>query len=202
MPVHIDLHASAPWRELRSTPETGLPPIRATSNRCCVSGHLIRAFEEKVLDLAGAGARAWPRAFGDRPGGRRHRLGAAAALQRPGQRLAPRAPPVPRQVDPPRRAGTGFAATSRSTPTCGSCRGARWPRSSALAQGYLQGRGAARCTCAGSEAGALGTNAIVGGGVPMAAGCAWAHTPRRHGRRRRPLFRRRRRSTSARCWRR
>ena len=32
-----------------------------------------------------------------------------------------------------------------------------------------------RCTCSGTEAGAIGTNALVGGGVPLAAGSAWAH---------------------------
>ena len=42
-----------------------------------------------------------------------------------------------------------------------------------LAQGYCRGRGGSM-HLQWFEAGALGTNAIVGGGVPLAAGNAWA----------------------------
>ena len=42
-----------------------------------------------------------------------------------------------------------------------------------LAQGYCRGRGGSM-HLQWFEAGALGTNAIVGGGVPMGAGNAWA----------------------------
>ena len=42
-----------------------------------------------------------------------------------------------------------------------------------LAQGYCRGRGGSM-HLQWFEAGALGTNAIVGGGVPMATGNAWA----------------------------
>ena len=43
-----------------------------------------------------------------------------------------------------------------------------------LAQGFCKGRGGSM-HLHWAEAGALGTNAIVGGGVPLAAGTAWAH---------------------------
>jgi 2-oxoisovalerate dehydrogenase E1 component len=43
-----------------------------------------------------------------------------------------------------------------------------------LAQGFCRGRGGSM-HLQWHEAGALGTNAIVGGGVPLAAGAAWAH---------------------------
>jgi 2-oxoisovalerate dehydrogenase E1 component len=43
-----------------------------------------------------------------------------------------------------------------------------------LAQGFCKGRGGSM-HLQWSEAGALGTNAIVGGGVPLAAGAAWSH---------------------------
>jgi len=43
-----------------------------------------------------------------------------------------------------------------------------------LEQGFCHGRGGSM-HLQWIEAGALGTNAIVGGGVPMAAGAAWAH---------------------------
>jgi 2-oxoisovalerate dehydrogenase E1 component len=51
-----------------------------------------------------------------------------------------------------------------------------------LAQGYCGGRGGSM-HLQWLEAGALGTNAIVGGGVPMAAGNAWAQqrAARQHG---------------------
>ena len=51
-----------------------------------------------------------------------------------------------------------------------------------LAQGYCAGRGGSM-HLQWLEAGALGTNAIVGGGVPMAAGNAWAQRHFRHVRR-------------------
>src|SRR3546814_9307820 len=43
-----------------------------------------------------------------------------------------------------------------------------------LAQGFCRGRGGSM-HLRWDEAGVLGTNAIVGGGVPLAAGAAWAH---------------------------
>src|SRR5690606_28077965 len=43
-----------------------------------------------------------------------------------------------------------------------------------LAQGFCKGRGGSM-HLRWQESGNLGTNAIVGGGVPMAAGAAWAH---------------------------
>src|ERR1700759_4731187 len=50
-----------------------------------------------------------------------------------------------------------------------------------LAQGYCAGRGGSM-HLQWFEAGALGTNAIVGGGVPMAAGNAWAQKQSADGR--------------------
>src|SRR5690606_28021985 len=43
-----------------------------------------------------------------------------------------------------------------------------------LSQGFCRGRGGSM-HLRWEEAGVLGTNAIVGGGVPLAAGAAWAH---------------------------
>ncbi len=60
-----------------------------------------------------------------------------------------------------------------------------------LAQGYCRGRGGSM-HLQWFEAGALGTNAIVGGGVPLAAGNAWAQKHSRHDRPHRHLLRRRR----------
>ena len=43
-----------------------------------------------------------------------------------------------------------------------------------LDRGFSHGRGGSM-HLQWKEAGAIGTNAIVGGGVPLAAGSAWAH---------------------------
>ena len=67
-----------------------------------------------------------------------------------------------------------------------------------LAQGYCRGRGGSM-HLRWLEAGALGTNAIVGGGVPLAAGAGWAH---KHAGTDRVAVTTSAtaRSTSARCW--
>ena len=64
-----------PWVEISTTAgrlEGGRPrPARA---RCSAQLHLIRAFEETVLELAGESARPRPRALEHRAGGRRRRI--------------------------------------------------------------------------------------------------------------------------------
>ena len=70
-----------------------------------------------------------------------------------------------------------------------------------LAQGFCRGRGGSM-HLQWLEAGALGTNAIVGGGVPLAAGSAWAHRSAGHRRRHRHATSATVPSTSARCSRR
>ena len=134
--------------------------------------HWIRAFEEAVLELAAEG---WCTARRTRPwaGRRRGRLGAGAGRRRPDQRLAPRPPPVPAKalqhvapqgLDP--RNPINAAVDEVLQRTLAEIMG--------LAQGYCRGRGGSM-HLRWLEAGALGTNAIVGGGVPLAAGAGWAH---------------------------
>ena len=175
MPNHVDLEPSARWRELRTTPDdwSGVDPAALES--MLVSSHLIRAFEEKVLELAGSGARAWAGPFRDRAGGRRGRLGA----------LALRASD---QINGSHRAHHQFLAKALHYRRARRARagGADFPADIAnlahrtlaeilgLAQGFCQGRGGSM-HLRWAEAGNLGTNAIVGGGVPLAAGAAWAH---------------------------
>ena len=55
MPNHVDLEPSARWRELRTTPDDWSGVAPAALESMLVSSHLIRAFEEKVLELAGQG---------------------------------------------------------------------------------------------------------------------------------------------------
>ena len=106
-----------------------------------------------------------PRALQHRPGGRRGRLGARAHQRGLGQRLAPRPPPVPGQgaahvepkgLDPPEPCRRRRARR---------CCCARWPRSAGSTAGFSHGRGGSM-HLQWKDAGAMGTNAIVGGGVP------------------------------------
>ncbi|WP_414896674.1 thiamine pyrophosphate-dependent enzyme [Rhodovulum sp. YEN HP10] len=173
MPDFTDLTPLAPWREIRATeadrnaldPETG----RTMLSQLC----LIRAFEEKVLDLAGRGLVHGPAhsAIGQEGGA----VGSALAM-RPTD-----------QVNGSHRAHHQFLAKALayvaeagidpeaefdgeirdlSKKTLAEIMG--------LAQGFCRGRGGSM-HLRWAEAGNLGTNAIVGGGVPMAAGAAWAH---------------------------
>lgn len=173
MPDFTDLTPLAPWREIKATeaeraaldPKTGLTMLTQMS--------LIRVFEEKVLELAAQGLVHGPAhsAIGQEGGA----VGSALAL-RPGdqvngshrahhQFLAKALSYVAQQgLDP---AGP-FAADIRalSKRTLAEILG--------LAQGFCKGRGGSM-HLRWQESGNLGTNAIVGGGVPMAAGAAWAH---------------------------
>nr|WP_181183228.1 dehydrogenase E1 component subunit alpha/beta [Mesorhizobium sp. B3-1-7] len=138
-----------------------------------VSAHLIRAFEEKVLELAGQGLVHGPAhsAVGQEGGA----VG-SAALMRAGD-----------QINGSHRAHHQFLAKSiRYIAPDGLLPAAEFSseirglaqRSLAeilgLAQGFCRGRGGSM-HLRWAEAGNLGTNAIVGGGVPLAAGAAWAH---------------------------
>ena len=55
MPDYATMAPSAPWRELRTTRADWDGADPAALESMLVSAHLIRAFEEKVLELAGQG---------------------------------------------------------------------------------------------------------------------------------------------------
>ena len=147
---------------------------------------------------AGAGRRrprARPGSLEHRPGGRRGRLGAHpqgrdtvnGSHRGHHQFLAKALAYVePKGIDPDgrllRRRARGPAAHPGEI--CGLDRGFGHGRGGSMHLQWL-------------EAGAIGTNAIVGGGVPLAAGSAWAHSHAGHRRRRHHLLRRRRDATSA-----
>ena len=120
------------------------------------------------------GPRARPGPFEHRSGGRRRRFGARLEGRGHGQRLTSWPPPVPCQGACLRRT-QGHRPDGRRSPTrfvrlllrtmaeiCG------------LDRGFGHGRGGSM-HLQWKEAGAIGTNALVGGGVPLAAGSAWAH---------------------------
>lgn len=173
MPLYTDLSPLASWRELRVTDEdrSGLDP--KTGLTMLAQMHLVRAFEEKVLDLAAQGLVHGPAhsAIGQEAGA----VGSALAM-RPGD-----------QVNGSHRAHHQFLAKALSyiaqegidltADFDGEIR-ALAKRTLAeilgLAQGFCKGRGGSM-HLRWQESGNLGTNAIVGGGVPMAAGAAWAH---------------------------
>ncbi|MGI5282494.1 alpha-ketoacid dehydrogenase subunit alpha/beta [Nonomuraea polychroma] len=173
MPQHHRLEPQAPWVEVVTTEEdwdTADPQLLTT-----MLGHLllIRTFEEYVLDLARAGlvhgpahssigqeggavGSILPLAAGDTVNGshRGHHQFLAKAL----------AYVEPKGIDPTRDFSPDVRALLLRTlaEICG------------LDRGFSHGRGGSM-HLRWKEAGAIGTNAIVGGGVPVAAGSAWAH---------------------------
>ena len=133
---------------------------------------LIRVFEEYVLTLAGAGLVHGPAhsSVGQEGGA----VGSIITL-RPGDQVngshrghhqflaKALAYVAPNGIDPTADASPEIVEvlTRSLAEICG------------LARGYCQGRGGSM-HLQWAEAGAMGTNAIVGGGVPQAAGFAWA----------------------------
>lgn len=173
MPTAHPLSATAPWVSLEAAPEDwkAAPPalLRAMLN----SMVLIRAFEEKVLELASQGLVHGPAhsAIGQEGGA----VGSMLAL-RPTD-----------QINGSHRAHHQFLAkalgyvarqeiaseqpiTDEVRTVCGRA----LAEILGLAEGYCRGRGGSM-HLRWLQSGNLGTNAIVGGGVPMAAGAAFAH---------------------------
>ena len=173
MPIYTDLTPKASWREIAASPEDRAA-LSPTVGRTMLSQlHLIRAFEEKVLDLAGQGLVHGPAhsAIGQEGGA----VGSAMAMrgsdQVNGSHRAHHqflakalAYAAPEGIDP--EASFGETLRTLSKRTLSEILG--------LAEGFCKGRGGSM-HLRWAESGNLGTNAIVGGGVPMAAGAAWAH---------------------------
>ncbi len=172
MPDQHPLHPEAPWTEVVATDadwDAADPELLATMFHQLV---LIRAFEEYVLELAAAGLVHGPAhssigqeggavgsvlalAPGDGVNGshRGHHQFLAKALQH----VAPK----------------GFDLTGELAPEIHTLLLRTLAEICGLDRGFSHGRGGSM-HLQWTEAGALGTNAIVGGGVPLAAGHAWA----------------------------
>lgn len=173
MAIHRDLKPAAPWRELTTTREDWNAADPAFLGSLLTSMTLIRTFEEKVLELAAQGLVHGPAhsAIGQEGG-----ASGSALMMRAGdevngshrahhQFLAKALHHVaPGGLDP-MAAFSGDVRTLSKT-TLAEILG--------LAQGFCKGRGGSM-HLRWAEAGNLGTNAIVGGGVPLAAGAAFAH---------------------------
>jgi 2-oxoisovalerate dehydrogenase E1 component len=172
MPEFHDLTPLAPWRTITVTDADRTAINTKTGCTMLAQMHLIRAFEEKVLDLAGCQLVHGPAhsAIGQEGGA----VGSAMALEDGDQ------------VNGSHRAHHQFLAKSLRhvagvvSATEDFPEGIRdlskrtMAEIMGLAQGFCRGRGGSM-HLRWEEAGNLGTNAIVGGGVPMAAGAAWAH---------------------------
>ena len=172
MPTESRLETGSPWIELATTEEDWKAADPVLLGTMLAELHLIRAFEETVLELAGEGLVHGPAhssigqeggAVGSIVGLRssdavngshrgHHQFLAKALTHVAGGVIDPAAPITPKIQRVLQR-------------TLAEILG--------LAQGYCRGRGGSM-HLQWFEAGALGTNAIVGGGVPMGAGNAWA----------------------------
>jgi 2-oxoisovalerate dehydrogenase E1 component len=172
MPKVIPLAPAATWVELSSTDEDwdGFPGDRLKT--MLVQLYLIRAFEEEVLDLAGQGLIHGPAhsSIGQEGGA----VGSCFSLRSDDQVtgshrghhqfLAKTLGHVaPDGLDPVADFSPAVREVLKRSlaEICG------------LASGYCRGRGGSM-HLQWEEAGAMGTNAIVGGQVPQAAGFAWS----------------------------
>jgi 2-oxoisovalerate dehydrogenase E1 component len=171
MPAREDLAAGAPWVQLRTTPQDWDDADGDLLLTLLGRAQWIRSFEEHVLELAGRGLVHGPAhsSIGQEGGAvgsvsplrtddyvngshRGHHQFLAKAFGHVGK---PKSGELPALDDDVR---TVLRRTLAEI--CG------------LAEGYSSGRGGSM-HLQWREAGAMGTNAIVGGGVPQAAGFAW-----------------------------
>lgn len=166
------LHPLEPWVEISSEKSDWDSADPTLLHSMLVQLHLIRAFEETVLELAGEGLVHGPAhsSVGQEGGAVGSVVGLRATDAINGshrghhQFLAKALGYVAPQ---------GFDKNSPVTPEIQTVLQKTLAEILGLAQGFCKGRGGSM-HLQWHEAGALGTNAIVGGGVPLAAGNAWA----------------------------
>ncbi|CAM3712743.1 thiamine pyrophosphate-dependent enzyme [Occultella aeris] len=171
MPQVNTLTPSVPWVEVRSTPQDWDEADPALLAAMLGQLHLIRAFEETVLELAGAGLVHGPAhsSIGQEGGavgsivGLRSSDGVNGSHRGHHQFLAKAISHVSPSID----------LTALVTADIRTVLSRTLAEILGLAPGFCSGRGGSM-HLQWHEAGALGTNAIVGGGVPFAAGNAWA----------------------------
>ncbi|GAA1055082.1 MFS transporter [Agromyces luteolus] len=172
MPERRTLDPARPWIQLATTPEDWEAADPALLTGMLAQLHLIRAFEETVLDLAADGLVHGPAhsSIGQEGGAVGSIIGLRSSDAVNGshrghhQFLAKALTHV---------AGGRHGLAGVATPPVQEVLQKTLAEILGLAQGYCRGRGGSM-HLQWFEAGALGTNAIVGGGVPMGAGNAWA----------------------------
>jgi len=163
---------ASPWVELRTTEKDWNAADPTLLTTMITQLHLIRAFEETVLDLAGQKLINGP---------------AHSSIGQEGGAVGSIVPlTVADQINGSHRghhqflakafgavAPDGFDAVSEFSPSVREVLQRSLAEIAGLAEGYCGGRGGSM-HLQWKEAGAMGTNAIVGGAVPFAAGFAWA----------------------------
>ncbi|MEY9853112.1 2-oxoisovalerate dehydrogenase E1 component [Leifsonia sp. EB41] len=172
MPKRKRLQTGVDWIELSTTSADWNAADPELLGTMLSQLHLIRAFEESVLELAGEGLVHGPAhsSIGQEGGavgsivGLRSSDGVNGSHRGHHQFLAKALTHVSGGIIPPGDPVTPAIQTVLQR-TLAEILG--------LAQGYCHGRGGSM-HLQWFEAGALGTNAIVGGGAPMATGNAWA----------------------------
>ena len=172
MPQQNRLETGAPWIELSTTDEDWKAADPALLGTMLAELHIIRVFEEVVLELAGEGLVHGPAhsSIGQEGGAVGSIVGLRSSDAVNGshrghhQFLAKALTHVSGGVIDPAAA---------ITPKIQRLLQKTLAEILGLAQGFCRGRGGSM-HLQWFEAGALGTNAIVGGGVPMGAGNAWA----------------------------
>lgn len=173
MSEHIALAPGASWVELRSTEQDWKDADPAVLGTLLAHMQLIRAFEESVLELAAEGLVHGPAhsSVGQEGGAAGSIVALACADQINGshrghhQFLSKALGYLnPDGIDPSAPLSVNIEHLLQRT----------LAEILGLAQGFCSGRGGSM-HLRWEAAGVLGTNAIVGGGVPLAAGAAWAH---------------------------
>ncbi|MGE5722329.1 MAG: thiamine pyrophosphate-dependent dehydrogenase E1 component subunit alpha, partial [Sphingomonadales bacterium] len=167
------LAPSSPWVQLTTTPDDWADADPQLLETMLTSMVLVRTFEEKVLELVGAGLVHGPAhsAIGQEGGATGSVLAMRATDQINGSHRAHHQflAKALHYAQP-----SGMAAAAPFADDVRAISKRTLAEILGLAQGYCRGRGGSM-HLRWAEAGNLGTNAIVGGGVPMAAGAAWAH---------------------------
>jgi 2-oxoisovalerate dehydrogenase E1 component len=172
MPKRRRLETGTPWVELSTTAQDWKDADPALLAGMLAELHLIRAFEESVLELAGEGLVHGPAhsSIGQEGGavgsiiGLRTADGVTGSHRGHHQFLAKALTHV---------SGGSFDLAALVSDDVQALLQRTLAEILGLAQGFSGGRGGSM-HLQWLEAGALGTNAIVGGGVPFAAGNAWS----------------------------
>jgi 2-oxoisovalerate dehydrogenase E1 component len=180
MPKISNLTPESPWQQIGSTAKDWDQLGESALLRMLNHLHLVRAFEEMVLELDGQGLIHGPAHSSIGQDG--SAVGAIATLRSTDQVTGSHRghhqflAKCLQHVDPtgydPRKAPIPEPVRTVLYRTLAEILG--------LADGYCKGRGGSM-HLRWVEAGALGTNAIVGGGVPPANGVAWAKKRRGEG---------------------
>ena len=172
MPEFAPLTVAAPWVELKTTSADWDAADPRLVGAMLAQMHLVRAFEEQVLLLAGEGLVHGPAhsSIGQEGAAVGSIIGLRASDQVNGshrghhQFLAKGLGFIAPDLDPKRPFSDDIATFCERS----------LAEIMGLEPGFGHGRGGSM-HLRWAEAGALGTNAIVGGGVPLAAGAAMAH---------------------------